>query len=190
MNVQAAAEQRQAPALPAPPLPVDVLADLRTDHAGETGAVCIYDGVLRFARDPVLREFAQRHQATERHHLELIEACLPPARRSRLLPLWRIAGWLTGAVPALFGPAAVYATIEAVERFVDAHYAEQIERLDDRPALWALRDLLVQCRLDEIEHREEAAARCMEDRAPTLRRAWAWLVEAGSKAAVGVCRRI
>lgn len=58
-------------------LPAEVLADLRTDHAGETGAVCIYRGVLRFARDPALRAFAQRHLATEQVHLQQMEAWLP-----------------------------------------------------------------------------------------------------------------
>jgi len=46
-----------------------VLAELVTDHAGEVGAVCIYQGVLRIARDPALRAFAQRHLATEQNHL-------------------------------------------------------------------------------------------------------------------------
>ena len=84
-------------------LPDDVFADLRTDHAGEVGAVCIYQGVLKFARDPVLRDFAEHHLATEQKHLRLISGWLPAAQYSRLLSLWRLAGFLTGALPALFG---------------------------------------------------------------------------------------
>ena len=97
----------------------EVVADLRTDHAGETGAVCIYQCVLRFARDPALRAFAERHLATEAHHLRQIETWLPEADRSVLLPVWRVAGWLTGALPALLGQRAVYATVQTVETFVD-----------------------------------------------------------------------
>ena len=41
-------------------LPEWVFAHLRTDHAGEVGAVCIYQSVLQFARDPKLRAFAER----------------------------------------------------------------------------------------------------------------------------------
>lgn len=85
-------------------LPAGLVADLRSDQAGETGAVWIYRGVLAVSRDPALRAFAQRHLATERRHLGLIEACLPAADHSRLLPLWRLAGWLTGALPALARP--------------------------------------------------------------------------------------
>ena len=99
-------------------LPDEVFADLRTDHAGEVGAVCIYQGVLQFARDPVLRAFAEHHLVTEQKHLLLIAGWLPRAEYSRLLHLWRLAGFLTGALPALFGPKAVYATIEAVETTV------------------------------------------------------------------------
>jgi ubiquinone biosynthesis monooxygenase Coq7 len=163
---------------------------LRTDHAGETGAVWMYHGVRCVARDPALRAFARRHQATERAHLERIEAWLPPAERSRLLPLWRLAGWLTGALPALVGPRAVYATIEAVERFVDQHYAEQIARLQAEPAWAVLRQVLVECQADERAHRDEAAATRGLRPAGWLQRGWGRLVHLGSQAAVAVCRHV
>ena len=171
-------------------LPADVVADLRTDHAGETGAVCIYRGVLRFARDPALRAFAQRHLATEQAHLRQIEAWLPKADRSRLLPLWLVAGWLTGALPALFGPRVVYATIEAVEQFVDQHYEEQIRHLATLPALHVLRQTLMDCQGDEVDHRNEAAALQGPGRQGMLLRAWCGLVDVGSRGAVRVCRII
>lgn len=171
-------------------LPTEIVADLRTDHAGETGAVWMYCGVLRFTRDEALREFAMRHRATEQTHLRRIEFWLPPGRRSHLLPLWRLAGWFTGALPALLGAGAVYATVEAVERFVDRHYAEQIERLRALPELNDLRQTLVECRDDELEHRDEAAAARGARPAHPALRLWAWIVGAGSQAAVAVCRRV
>lgn len=170
-------------------LPREVVADLRTDHAGETGAVWIYRGVLQVSCDPALRRFAQRHLDTERSHLRCIEGWLAPGDRSRLLPLWRVSGWLTGALPALLGPRAVYATIEAVERFVDGHYGEQIERMRSDPLLWALRQDLERCRADEVAHRDEAAA-AARGAAGMLLRGWTFTVDAGSRAAVAVCRRI
>lgn len=179
-------------------LPAALVADLRTDHAGETGAVRIYRGVLAVSRDAAVRAFAERHLQTESRHLREIEAVLPAAQRSRLLPAWRAAGWLTGALPALFGARAVHATIEAVETFVDRHYAEQIERIDALdPAgadasLQSVRGLLDACRRDEVGHRDEAAeafARAGRDAGPLLR-LWARTVGAGSMAAVAVCRRV
>jgi demethoxyubiquinone hydroxylase (CLK1/Coq7/Cat5 family) len=170
-------------------MPADVVADLRTDHAGESGAVQIYRGILAVTRDPALRAFAQRHLATERSHLLRIEDWLPPARRSRLLFLWRPAGWLTGALPSLFGPRAVYATVEAVETFVDGHYAQQIDRLAAQPELAALRAVLADCRGDEIAHRDEAAAQ-VGGRSGLLLRTWTRVVGTGSALAVTASRRL
>jgi ubiquinone biosynthesis monooxygenase Coq7 len=175
--------------LPSPTLPAAVVADLRTDQAGEVGAVRIYQGVLAVTRDPALRAFALRHLATERSHLQRIEAWLPRAHHSRLLPLWQAAGWITGAMPALLGPRAVYCTIEAVERFVDLHYAQQIEHLASHPELALLRRTLIDCQGDELAHRIEAAA--ARGAAPgALMRIWVWLVGTGSRGAVAICRHI
>ena len=161
--------------------------DLRSDHAGETGAVAIYAGILAVTRDPGLREFAQRHQATEADHLQRVEAWLPSHRRSRLLPAWRGAGWLTGALPALAGPRAVYVTIAAVETFVDRHYQAQIDHLAAHPGPDGLLPLLQACQADERSHRDEAAA---ATGAPgRLLRAWCAVVGAGSAAAVVLARR-
>ena len=175
---------------PGDKLPSWVFADLRTDHAGEVGAVCIYEGVLRFARDPALRSFAEHHLITEQKHLRLISAWLPSSRHSRLLPIWRLAGFLTGALPALFGPRAVYATIEAVETFVDHHYDQQVRALESQPAFNELRQTLLDCQADEVAHRDEAAASRGPDRSSVLLQAWCAMVGAGSKAAVALIRFI
>ncbi len=165
-------------------------ADLRSDQAGETGAVWIYRGVLALSRDPALRAFAQRHLATEQRHLGLIGTCLAPERHSRLLPLWRLAGWLTGALPALAGPRAVYATIAAVETFVDHHYQSQIDRLTGDAAWAPLRELLDSCRRDEVAHRDEARAHADSARPGPLLRIWCALVGQGSAVAVRICRHV
>jgi ubiquinone biosynthesis monooxygenase Coq7 len=171
-------------------IPGDVIADLRTDHAGEVGAVCIYRGVLQLTRDPGVRAFAKRHLETESEHLQQIEAWLPTAEYSRLLPLWRVAGWLTGALPALCGPRAVYATVQAVETFVDQHYAEQVQHLESNANLQALRQTLLRCQTDELAHRDEAAAALGPGAPGAILRLWCWLVSCGSRAAVAVCRHV
>lgn len=187
--------QRWARALETPHIPASLVADLRSDHAGEAGAVWIYRGILAVARDPALRSFATHHLATEQRHLHDINAILPPARRSWLLGPWRCAGFATGALPALVGPRAVYATIHAVETFVDRHYQHQLDRLDalaetqPSPTLAPLRALLYQCQQDECQHRDEALAL---QGVPANRwvRAWCWLVGAGSQAAVHLAHRL
>ena len=175
---------------PGDKLPAEVFADLRTDHAGELGAVCIYQGVLQFARDPVLRACAKHHLVTELKHLLLISDWLPKAEYSRLLPLWKLAGFLTGALPALFGSKAVYATIEAVETFVNHHYEDQIRGLESKPELSDLRQTLLDCQADEVAHRDEAAAALGSTRPNLVLRVWCAMVGTGSKAAVSLIRHI
>lgn len=183
------------------PWPEALKRELRTDHAGEAGAVMIYRGVLALAREAALREFAQHHLATESRHLTLIEGVVPAEGRSRLLPLWRVAGWLTGAIPALFGARAVYATIEAVETFVDAHYAAQLDLIDGllpaaraplRAQLAELRAMLAECREDELVHRDDARARRGSrpgrGLGASLIGLWCGVVGAGSAGAVRVSR--
>lgn len=170
-------------------LPNWLIAELRSDHAGEAGAVMIYRGILAISRDPAVRDFATRHQATEQGHLDLIEQVLAPRDRSVLLPIWRVAGFLTGFLPGLFGSRAVYATIDAVETFVDHHYQQQLDRLDAEGIEPALRAVLAQCQAEEIHHRDEAREAAG---APPglLLRGWASLVGFGSSSAVQAAKRL
>lgn len=171
-------------------LPDDVMSDLRTDHAGETGAVWIYRGMLAVTKDPALRAFAERHLVTEAEHLARMEELVPPDRRSRLIPIWRVAGWITGALPALFGPTVAFATVAAVETFVDRHYADQIERA--RAADPDLGMLLLRLQADEVHHRDEAQVSAGQTGGLSglLIRLWARVVETGSELAVAAARRI
>lgn len=69
-------------------LPAAMVRDLRSDLAGETGAVSIYRGMLANY------------------------GC-----RSRMLPAWRLSGWMLGAVAARMGRTFTFVTIEAAETF-------------------------------------------------------------------------
>ena len=86
--------------------------EMRSNQAGETGAVSIYIGALwalsvtdqttentthEEAKEfEMLHDFAKHHRETEREHLMLINEILPPESRSNLLPVWRAAGFLLG----------------------------------------------------------------------------------------------
>lgn len=168
-------------------IPQWLAAELRSDQAGETGAVWIYRGILAVSREPRVRRFAVEHLATESGHLERISAVLPIQQRSRLLALWRVAGFLAGALPALFGAGAVFATVEAVESFVDEHYLAQIVRLEREGILPDIAALLRSCREDELSHRDEARA-AQHQAAGVFLRGWCWLVGVGSRAAVRIER--
>ena len=92
-------------------IPNIIIPDLRTNHAGETGAVYIYKGILLVSKDKEVIEFSNNHLLTEKNHLELIENILPDNEKSKLLFLWKFLGLLTGLIPALIGKKFIYATI-------------------------------------------------------------------------------
>ena len=163
--------------------------DLRSDHAGEVGAVAIYNGILAVARDEELKRFALQHLATERQHLAFFDSLLPSTEQSRLLPVWRVAGFLTGAMPAVIGSRAVFVTIEAVENFVDEHYRLQIVELAAFPRLSALRDMLNRFRRDEAHHRDDASNR-IDLPIGVIGHIWRWLVGAGSQVGVALAKRV
>lgn len=169
-----------------------LIRELRSDHAGETGAVYIYKGIEAVAQwrgDVELVNFAKAHGATEADHLTEVTRWLPTSQKSLLLGPWRLAGWLTGALPALFGRRAVYATIAAVETFVDHHYQQQIDHLHEFGGPEGLLPLLIQCQADEQHHRDESAALAGKSLG-VFTSAWCWTVGQGSAAAVVLARRI
>jgi ubiquinone biosynthesis monooxygenase Coq7 len=173
-------------------LSIHLQRELRSDHAGELGAVFIYRGMMQIAKlkkDKELVAFAVAHGETEAKHLAAIEQWLPAPQRSMLLVPWRIAGWLTGALPALFGSHAAYATVNAVEIFVDQHYQQQIDHIELNGGDVDLLALLKECQADERHHRNEAAS-LAGNPSHFLIRAWCWLVGTGSAGAVVLARRI
>ena len=188
-------------------LPSTMIGDMRSNQAGETGAGWIYRGILAVTRDASVREFAQAHLETERKHLLAIDALLPVLRRSKLLIAWRIAGFFTGSIPAVFGRQAVFATIAAVETFVEHHYQLQIDQLGRQSGHAELLSLLIEFQKDEKSHRLEAIDNLhtlnrdglrdhLSDharqaaQAPLLIRSWCRLVSMGSKIAVEIARVI
>lgn len=170
-------------------LPPTLVADIRTDHAGETGAVWIYKGILAVSKDPEIRAFSSEHLQTEQRHLNAMNELLPVFRRSWLLVPWRIAGFITGALPVLFGQAAVYRTIAAVETFVNLHYQEQIEKLNALGTHQALKAQLIEFQMDECAHRDEAVAKTTKP-GGLFARLWVGAIGTGSKVAVTLARFI
>ncbi len=155
---------RARPPLPLPgdrPLEDEIDRILRVDHAGELGAVRIYEGQLavmgeRHPSSPVLRHM----EVQERRHLARFEDLLAErgARPSLLSPFWHVAGYALGAGTALLGPRAAMACTAAVEEVIDEHYAAQREWLDGVPGEEELRETIEEFRREEVEHRDEAIA--------------------------------
>ncbi|MEO0444238.1 MAG: demethoxyubiquinone hydroxylase family protein [Pseudomonadota bacterium] len=107
-------------------VPQEFMPWMRSNHAGETGAVWIYKGAACAFWSKTIREMAKQHGKVEQQHLIVMASLVPKNQRSRLLLLWRIMGFGLGFVPSLFGYSAFCITIKAVETFVEQHYKQQI----------------------------------------------------------------
>ena len=133
---------------------------LRVDHAGELGAVHIYQGqraVLGAARGK--ERLAAQLEEMEGHeavHLARFDALLNEhgVRPTVLTPLWRLAGFALGAGTALMGEKAAHACTEAVESVIEKHYAAQVAELADREPELAAE--LAKFRDEELAHRDLA----------------------------------
>ena len=168
--------------------------ELSSNVAGETGAVCIYDGAacalaLRSSTLPTTLQFVEEHRAAERAHLDLFAALLPTHKHTRLLPAWRAAGFALGFAPALLSDRALFLTVESVETFVEVHYGEQIGPLKEEGRCPRLVELLEHCCADEVHHRDDAQARRGHGAPNALERAWMAVVRLGSAVAAEVARR-
>jgi len=161
---------------------------LRVDHAGEYGAVRIYEGQLavlgKSSEAATIREMA----AKEKEHLAAFNALVGDrqVRPTALLPVWHVAGFALGAATAFLGERAAMACTAAVEEVIDKHYAEQAARLGDDEA--PLRATIERYRADEAEHRETAL-----DHGAELAPAYELLtgaVKAGSRLAIWLSTRI
>ena len=129
---------------------------IRVDHAGEYGAVRIYDGQLAVMRAGRARGEVRRMAEQEARHLAAFEELvrLRRVRPTLLQPLWHLAGYALGAATALLGERAAMACTVAVEEVIDEHYRAQAERLGDSDP--ALKESLLGFRADELAHRQAA----------------------------------
>jgi ubiquinone biosynthesis monooxygenase Coq7 len=134
---------------------------IRVDHAGELGAVRIYEGQLAvLRRTGSQRVVAQIEEmaAQEERHLEEFNRLIADrgVRPTALQPIWNVAGFALGAATALLGEKAAMACTVAVEEVIDDHYAAQSDELARRDE--PLKETIDDFRVDELAHRDMALA--------------------------------
>ena len=165
---------------------------LRVDHAGEFGAVKIYEAQARVfegvrGKAAIAADMAGMRDQ-EAVHLARFEALLN-AERIRptiLTPLWRLAAMALGTGTALMGEKAAHACTEAVESVIEQHYADQIAELADREPELAAE--LTKFRDEELEHHDHAVAHGSRE-APGYRLLSA-VIKAGCRVAIKVSERV
>src|SRR5579883_1343620 len=142
----------------APGAQPDIDAMIRVDHAGEYGAVRIYEGQLAVLkrRGSAKVQTIQHMADQEQRHLKTFDRLVNErrVRPTALEPLWRVAGFALGAATAALGEKAAFACTAAVEEAIDEHYAAQIAALEGKDE--SLKTTVEDFRADEAAHREEA----------------------------------
>ena len=160
---------------------------VRVNHAGEYGAVRIYQGQLKvLGQEPISKLIGHMLEQENSHlfHFEK-EIVKRQVRPTALLPIWHVCGFILGAGSAMFGEKAAMACTVAVEEVIDEHYAEQSSALDDEEK--DLRDTIDKFREEELEHRDTAIEHGGEQAIgyPVMRKA----IRAGSKVAIWLSER-
>jgi ubiquinone biosynthesis monooxygenase Coq7 len=174
----------------APGSPTDIEAMIRVDHAGEYGAVRIYEGQLAVLkrRKSASVETIQHMADQEQRHLKAFDKLVNErrVRPTALEPVWRVAGFALGAVTAAMGEKAAFACTAAVEEVIDEHYASQIAALKDKDP--TLKTTVEDFRADEVAHRDEALKQGAEQ-APGYK-LLSETIKAGCRIAIKLSERI
>ena len=108
---------------------------IRVDHAGERGAVKIYEGQLlalnTFIKDDNLKKTIEEMKIHEKEHCEFFEKEIKKRKikPTKFLPLWDLLGVGLGFGSTLLGKKAAMLCTASVEEVIDEHYQNQINQL-------------------------------------------------------------
>ena len=181
--------RKKRPVMPGVQNAADTGSMIRVDHAGEYGAVRIYEGQMAVFgnRKSETADAIRKMAEQEQEHLAAFDKLINErrVRPTALEPVWRVAGFALGAATALMGEKAAMACTAAVEEVIDEHYAQQIERLGGDAAL---KKTIEKFRADEIAHKNEALERGAEE-APGYR-LLSETIKAGCRLAIKLSERI
>jgi ubiquinone biosynthesis monooxygenase Coq7 len=172
----------------APGSALDTEAMIRVDHAGEYGAVRIYQGQLAVLKQCAAADTIRHMAEQEQRHLATFDRLVNErkVRPTALEPVWRVAGFALGAATALMGEKAAFACTAAVEEVIDEHYAGQIAALGDKDD--ALKATVEDFRADEAAHRDTALENGAEQ-APGYR-LLSEAIKAGCRVAIKLSEKI
>jgi ubiquinone biosynthesis monooxygenase Coq7 len=133
---------------------------IRVDHAGERGAIKIYEGQLlalkTFKQDEDLKRQIEEMKEHEKEHYEYFENEIKKRNisKTKLLPLWDLLGVTLGFGTAMLGKKATMLCTASVEEVIGDHYKNQTYKLKDDEK--ELKKKIVEFREDELEHKDIA----------------------------------
>ena len=133
---------------------------IRVDHAGERGAVKIYEGQLlalnTLVKNESLKKTIEEMKIHEKEHCDFFENEIKKRNISptKFLPLWDLLGLGLGFGSTLPGKKAAMLCTASVEEVIDKHYLNQINQLG--PNEKSLKNKIIKFREDELHHKDIA----------------------------------
>ena len=133
---------------------------IRVDHAGERGAIKIYEGQLlalnTFIKDDDLKKTIEEMKKHEKEHCDYFENEIKKRNinPTKLLPLWDLMGVGLGFGSTILGKKAAMLCTASVEEVIDKHYLNQIKQLGNDEK--NLKKKIVKFREDELNHKDIA----------------------------------
>ena len=133
---------------------------IRVDHAGERGAVKIYEGQLlalnTFVKNESLKKTIEEMKVHEMEQFQFFENEIKKRKikPTKFLPLWDLLGVGLGFGSAILGKKAAMLCTASVEEVIDKHYLGQINQLgsDEKE----LKKKIIKFREDELHHKNIA----------------------------------
>ena len=133
---------------------------IRVDHAGERGAIKIYEGQLlalnTIVKNDKLKKKIEEMQIHEKEHCDFFEKEIKKRniKPTKFLPLWDLLGVGLGFGSTLIGKKAAMLCTASVEEVIDKHYQNQIKQLKSDEKV--LKNKIIKFRNDELHHKDIA----------------------------------
>ena len=133
---------------------------IRVDHAGERGAIKIYEGQLlalkTIKQDNNLKDKIEEMKEQEKEHLEYFEKEIQKRKikPTYLLPLWDVMGVALGFGTALLGKKVAMLCTASVEEVIEDHYQNQLKKLGNDEM--NLKAKIEKFKEDEVSHKNTA----------------------------------
>ena len=165
---------------------------IRVDHAGERGAIKIYEGQLlalnTLVKDDNLKKTIQEMKDQEKEHCNYFEneIKIRNIKPTKLMPLWDLLGVGLGFGSTLLGKKAAMLCTASVEEVIDEHYEKQINQL--KPDEKILKEKIKKFRLDELHHKNIAYEKGATKKG--LYKILDRIIKTGSKVAINISEKI
>ena len=165
---------------------------IRVDHAGERGAIKIYEGQLlalnTFVKDDELKKTIEEMKEHEREHANYFEQEIRRRRirPTKFLPLWDLLGVGLGFGSTLLGKKAAMLCTASVEEVIDEHYQNQIDQIESDEK--ELKEKIIKFREDELHHKDIAYEKGASKEG--VYSIFDKIVKSGSKIAIRVSEKI